>query len=62
MESRKEHKVNKPKTETEAAPERKPFTRRDWELGRQRLSDWMAEPERRAKKEGWSHDDFDDCG
>lgn len=45
--------------EPKAAP--KPFTRRDWDLGRQRLSNWMAEPERRAKKEGWSHDDCDDC-
>lgn len=33
----------------------------EYERGRDWFARWMAEPQRRAAKEGWSHDDFDDC-
>lgn len=58
MKYEKEHIVNKSEQITER---QRPPAPSAYERGRDRFADWMAEPQRRAAKEGWSHDEFDDC-
>lgn len=53
--------VPRPLSAEALAVEGKPMTQIDLALSRERFSHWMSEPERRAKREGWSHDDCDDC-
>ena len=49
------------KTDAKPEPEGKPMTAADHRRWREGMGRWMDAPYRRAAKEGWSHDDYDDC-
>lgn len=53
--------MNNDKPDTAPATEAKPMTKADLEWERERFRWWMDGPERRAKREGWAPDEFDDC-